>query len=320
MSWLTDLFKTPDKVSTQTTTKDPWVTSASQTLTSKATDLANRPFEAYSGELTAGLTKDQQDAFSKIRDLISNSPNLLSKNLSSLDAFSGAPAQSVSYADTSKINADTAALMNPNVAASLKPMLDQIQKSYDDAQKKVGAAATSAGAFGDARQGILEAENLKNKASADTNAVGTAYNNAFQQAQGTAQNLAQGQFQAGTTNANLTEQALQRLLTGTNAEQTVAGSDQSRVLQAIQSLLSGGTLQQQTNQAGDTAAYNEFLRGQGWDYNTLKALSDALGAANSASNTTKTETAQGQSGSSGIAGVLGSVASKALPAVLGALI
>jgi hypothetical protein len=51
-----------------------------------------------------------------------------------------------------------------------------------------------------------------------------------------------------------------------------------------------GAVEQQTQQAIDTANLSEFLRQQGWDYNTIQTLASALGAMPSFATTQTTST------------------------------
>lgn len=177
---------------------------------------------------------------------------------------------------------------NPYVDQALQPALRKIQESSDAARKRVAAGATSAGAFGDARHGILESELDRSTSQATGDTASKFYKDAFDSAMGLRTgdlnrftgvdeaNAGRGTV-ADMANANFNEQAIQRLLTGAKGGQDVAAADQARMLSQIQALLAGGTMQQGNDQAGLDAMYKEFMRGYGDDFAKLEALRSAVG-------------------------------------------
>jgi hypothetical protein len=79
------------------------------------------------------------------------------------------------------------------------------------------AKATGSGAFGDARTGIEQANNSFLSNVAREGLIGNAYNSAFNTAIGAGAQDVSNQLNAGTTNANLAETALNRSLGGATA-------------------------------------------------------------------------------------------------------
>ena len=288
------MSKEQTKTSTATTTQPAWLTGASQDLASRAEQLSTRPVTPYTGEMAAPLSSDQSTAFQSIRDIIAQmSPQITGAAgtaTTGAQEYAAAPAQTVSYSDPGQINADTAKLINPYVDASLAPTLRQIQEQSDAQKKQIEAQGTEAGAFGDARQGVEEAMLGRDTSMAMGEATGTAYKSAEDAAQAAAENIAQGRLTAGTTTANLAEQALQRLLTGTQAPLSVAGTEAGQLYTGTGQQQQAGAVEQQTQQAIDTANLSEFLRQQGWDYNTIQTLASALGAMPSFATTQTTST------------------------------
>lgn len=124
----------------------------------KGEALANQPYQAYMGPLTAGPSTVQQQAFTGLANLaVPTTPA----------TFDAAAAQQY---------------MNPFLEASLQP---QIQAATRDAERQRLADAarlTQAGAFGGSRQAIMESEGARNLAQNLANIRATGYAQAYNQA------------------------------------------------------------------------------------------------------------------------------------------
>ena len=73
--------------------------------------------------------------------------------------------------------------MNPYVAQSLIPQLQQLNQQFGIKSAAEQGAATSAGAFGGSRQALMSGLNEQNRQMAAQQAIGQGYDKAFQQAQ-----------------------------------------------------------------------------------------------------------------------------------------
>ena len=73
--------------------------------------------------------------------------------------------------------------MNPYIEQSLQPQLQDLARQQGMSQLGVNQQATQAGAFGDARQGVADANNKYNYGQLASQMIGQGYNNAFQSAQ-----------------------------------------------------------------------------------------------------------------------------------------
>lgn len=254
--------------STQTREIPQWLESASQSLTNRALDVGNQTFTPYGGDRVAGFTGDQSNAFQALRNFISSG-----SGGQAFQNYANAGAQRVSSERSVDENGrlgSVADYMNPYVEGALQPALAKIQESADAARKRLGASATSSGAFGDARHGIQEANLDANTSQAIGDTAASFMNNAFNQAMGQRQTDLNRFGATDMANAQFNEQALNRLLTGTQA-------GNQNTLQGIQSLLASGSLQQQNQQSGLDALYQDFMRQYGHDANMLNAASGALG-------------------------------------------
>jgi len=75
------------------------------------------------------------------------------------------------------------AYMSPYIQNALDPTLREITRQYGITGMQEQSAATNAGAFGGSREALMAAENQRNKNLAMNQAIGTGYQNAFQNAQ-----------------------------------------------------------------------------------------------------------------------------------------
>jgi hypothetical protein len=280
-----------------TTQKVPdYVEAGGKQLVSQASKLANKPYQSYTGERVADFTADQQTSFQAIRDLFTSG----GLAIPGAQAYAAGPAQNVS---TERIVDEEGKLgaindyLNPYREAAIQPAIQAILDQQAAAQKRVGAAATSAGAFGDSRHGIMEAsvDEATSQALGDT--VGRFMSEGFDKSMAARSSDLDRFLSTDKLNADFVEQALKRQFEGTQA----AGSEQ---MKNIQALLASGSLQQGQQQAKNDATYEEFLRKYGHNFSVLEALSAALTSAPYSKTSTTTETAPDNS-MAGAAGSMG---------------
>src|SRR5262249_37943240 len=151
--------------------------------------------------------------------------------------------------------------LDPYIKAALTPQLAEIERA--GARERTGAGgldsqATSAGAYGDARNGIETAEQMRNQTQLEALATGQAYQTAFDRAAGLRAGDIANLVNTGTTNAGLREQALGRMLGAGGALGNLDTAQVGRALNLANAQNQFGSQAQTTQQAADTAAYNEF--------------------------------------------------------------
>jgi hypothetical protein len=148
------------------------------------------------------------------------------------------------------------AFMSPYIQNALAPQLAEMQRQYGISGAQQQGQATRAGAFGGNRESLMRAENSRNMGMAMNQAIGSGYQNAFQQAQqaqqfGSTLGL-QGQqtgiqgAQAGLSGLNAANQAYQTGLQGT--AQGLQGAQVG--LQGVNAQLAGTAQGIQGAQAG----------------------------------------------------------------------
>lgn len=261
------LNTTPD-TSTQATVS-PYAQPLASSMLEKANALTNAPTPVYTGQLTAGYSPLQQQAFQGLSSL--TLPSSLINAGTNLNDISQ-KAQNMSYAPNTitanQFDATQAQkYMNPYIQASLDPQLAALQRQQAINQQGDLAKLTQAGAYGGSRQAILQGQNNENLLRQQNQMIGAGYNQAYQNATQQfnadaardlqAQQLNQAANQFGAT------YGLQGLQAATQAQTAAAnaGAQQAQYgLGNLQAMSKAGTEQQSLDQQALNAQYNEYLR------------------------------------------------------------
>jgi hypothetical protein len=172
---------------------------------------------------------------------------------------------------------DISQYMNPyvqDVAGSTAALLGQ-----NNAQAQSGALGTAiqSGAFGGDRTGIAAANLQQQQNLSNANTYANILSQGYTNAQGVAQqqqgvNLAAGQANraalgsAGQELAGIGQMAYGEGANTASEQGALASGAQTAGLQGANAQIAAGTLQQQTQQAADTAQYNQFLQQQSYPF------------------------------------------------------
>jgi hypothetical protein len=149
----------PQDVS-RTSTLSPWVGDYVTNALGQGAALAQAPYQAYQGPLTAGASGLQQQAFAGAGEM--------------------AQAGYTPTQFTGGFNAQTAQqYMNPYLQASLDPQLRELQRSSDIARLADAGRLTKAGAYGGSRQAIMESEGRRNLLDKQQDVLGQGYKTAY---------------------------------------------------------------------------------------------------------------------------------------------
>lgn len=144
----------------KTSTLSPWVGDYVTNALGQGAALAQAPYQAYQGPLTAGASNLQQQAFAGASDL----------------ATAGyQPGQFTGGFGAQQANQ----YMNPYLQASLDPQLKELQRQSDIARLDDAGRLTKAGAFGGSRQAIMESEGRRNLLDKQAGLIGTGYKSAY---------------------------------------------------------------------------------------------------------------------------------------------
>lgn len=257
---------------TSTSAPPQWVQDAGKGVLGKANDYYSQPYQAYSGSRVAGTSGDTSTGFEMLR-----------KMLDTPDSTGDATAMA-------KAGAGSAA---PGMADYMNPFLDQvlgtakrnINETADQQRKRLDATAHMSGAFGDARQGVMQGEANQRTEKAIGDVTGSIGSDAFKTALGASQ------------------ADLARLGGGASNLMGVQASGQNSLLQRITAMLTGGKMQEGKEQAGLDAAFGAFQDKKQDPMDKLKMLFQALNSASGTGGSTKTDTAPDNSGFQALGGI-----------------
>jgi len=159
----TSATTTPASTSTSSNLS-PWAGDYVTDYLGKGQALANTPYQAYTGPLTAGASDLQQQAFAGASDLAKTGYT---------------PTQfTTGTFDTAAANK----YMNPYLQASLDPQLKELQRQSQISNMTNAGKLAQAGAYGGSRQAILTGEENRNLLDKSQNLIGQGYNTAYNNA------------------------------------------------------------------------------------------------------------------------------------------
>jgi len=242
--------------------------------------MANQPYQAYMGPLTAGPSAAESAAFQGIAGL-------------------SIPTDQMGAYVPQQFTAESAQqYMNPYLMASLQPQIDEARRQAEIQRVQNAGRLTQAGAFGGSRQAVMESEGNRNLLQNLAGITGTGYASAYDRAMQQF-NTEQGRQMEAQTAANtyglagLTKQAE---LGGIERGIGQAGMDADRMqfeeerdfpfkqVQYMQSLLQGLPIAAQSYSYMQPSQLSSVLSGAGG----IQELFDQLTGAASATPATGT--------------------------------
>ncbi len=148
----------------RTSTLSPWVGDYVTNALGQGAALAQAPYQAYQGPLTAGASDLQQQAFAGASEM----------------AQTGYQPGQFTGSFTSQMAQQ---YMNPYLQASLDPQLKELNRQSQIQRMEDATRLTKAGAFGGSRQAIMESEGRRNLLDKQAGLLGTGYKTAYDLAQ-----------------------------------------------------------------------------------------------------------------------------------------
>jgi plastocyanin len=231
--------------------------------------LANMPYQAYMGPLTAGESPLQTDAFNTAGGLAT--PAAIGNAATTAGGIATKAADLTYKPTTSAFDATQAqAYMNPYLQASLNPQLEEARRQSQITQTQNAGKMTQAGAFGGGRQAILDAETQRSLGANLANITGSGYNTAYDKAM--------AQFNADQARKAQESQfgatyGLQGLQTGLQAAQAQGGlgaTQASTGLANLNAQLDAGRQQRGIESEGIAADKAQFEEARANPYKMLQ--------------------------------------------------
>jgi len=220
--------------------------------------LANKPYEAYTGPLTAGASQLQNQAFTQAGNM--QTPASIGQAATTAGGIASLAPGAGQYTSVGTDFGTTQAqqYMNPYLQSALNPAMEEARRQADISRMADAGRLTQAGAYGGSRQAIMESEGRRNLMDKQNQMLTSGYSTAFDKAQ---QQFNADQARRINEQQFATTSGLQGLQTGLQGAQTQGqlGSLQSQADLAGLSAISGlGGVQRGIESEGIAADKAQF--------------------------------------------------------------
>jgi len=276
------------QTSTSTVKLPEWMDTAGQQLWQQASQVASKPYEAYTGQRVAQFTPAEVEA--QQRAMAFSNANV---GGAALDQSMGATRAGTEYNAKSILDMGLDKYMNPYLQNVSDRAMSDIQRQQTMTQQKNAQSAAAAGAFGGSRHGVAEAETARNYGDIYANQTANMYANAFNNAAG----LAQGDITNAYNAQNLR-------LSAANQLATMAGTQRQFGMQDIDLANQVGMAQRKLDQAQADFDYQQWQEQQNYPMRQLAIKQGTLFGMPHGSTTTSTTTG-GSGGSNPLMGAAG---------------
>lgn len=220
-----------------------------QSIYSKVADAASQPYNPYTGELTAGVNNQQQTGINNINA----SANYAQPYIQQAGTLASGASNPLTAAQIQQYQ-------NPYTQNVVNATQAQFNNANGVQQQQVKGNAALAGALGGDRQAVAQAELANQQQLAQAPVIAGLYSNAYNSGLSTATN----QFQTNP-------------LAAASSLGNIGVAGQNSALAGAQAQVAGGTLQQQTQQAADTANLGQYNQAQAFPYQQAQYLA-SIGA------------------------------------------
>ena len=219
--------------------------------------LANMPYTAYMGPLTAGESPLQTGAFKTAAGL--TTPTSIGTAASTAGDIA-TKAQGLTYTpSTTTFGKDqAAAYMNPYLESALKPQLEEARRQSQITQQQNAAKMTQAGAFGGGRQAILDAETQRALGTNLANITGQGYSTAYDKAMAQFNADQARKAQEAQFGATYGLQGLQTGLQGAQIQGALGTQEQQAGINNLNAQLTAGAQQRGIESEGIAADKAQF--------------------------------------------------------------
>lgn len=245
--------------------------SAYSGILGRAQQIASTPYEAYQGQLTAGLDPSQQAGISNINSAYGMAQPYFGQ-AAQYAQQGAAPVANISGADIQQYE-------NPFQQSVINATMANINESDQRQQQQVKGNAAMSGALGGDRQAVAQSELARQQGLARNQTLAGLQSQGYTQALGAAQSQQQNQ-QANAQRAANAAYAYGQIGTGAQGAQ----------LQGAGAQLGAGAVAQQNQQAALNAQYGQFQQQQAFPYQQLGWLAGVSAPIGGAMGGTQTTT------------------------------
>lgn len=224
-----------------------WVTSASKKAIGLGEKIADRPYEAYTGDRIAALSQNEQRGIDLAGQSVGTYQPYFDKSEAALDR-----------ASTPFTEANMQDYMNPYIKGALDPAAREIRQAGAQRLTDLQATQKQRGAFGGSRGALLESEAQRGTETA----LGDLYGQGYARA-----------FEFGTQQWNADREASFK----ESGMYTALGQLAQQGAQAdISTLMATGAQDRMLRQAAADFDYEQFAEARDWDVKNLAGLLAAI--------------------------------------------
>jgi hypothetical protein len=224
----------------------------------KGQALLNNPAPQYTGQLTAGTSELQNQAFKGLSNLtLPTTMTTAGTNL--LDIGNKSAGTSYNPVGSAFDAAAAQQYMNPYLQNALNPQLEEARRQAQITQLANNAKATQAGAYGGSRQALMDTETQRNLGTNLAAITGQGYNTAYDKAAAQFNADQARRIQEAQYGTDVGLKGLSQAATANQAAGNVGAQQAQYGLQNLTALGAAGNTQQAQNQAGLNALYNQYL-------------------------------------------------------------
>ena len=245
---------TTDPVSSRAGTLSGWAAPYVGDMLGKGMAYSSMGFTPYTGDMVAGASGLQNQAFQGLAGLAGYNPTQFTPEQAGYSEFTG-----------NEVNK----YASPYVSNVVNPQLREAQRQAEIQRIQNAGKLVGAGAFGGSRQAIMEAEGNRNLQTLMSDITGKGYQGAFENAQ---QQFERDQARRMAAQGMNIQSGLEAQRMGEASRQFGAGYG----LDAISKQLSAGEAQRGIAQQGLSADYEQYMRQFNYPKEQLQFQSDLL--------------------------------------------
>jgi len=271
-------------------TPPPQVLQNYQQVTSQAQGVAATPYSAYGGQLVSPINAQQQTGIGAVN----SASGIEDPYNTGATGLAGASASAIN--PTAVNGAAISQYESPYQSDVINATEAEIQNQNQQQAAALQGNSIASGSFGGDRAGVAQAA-LAGQQDIASNATIANLNN---------QNYAQALGEANTQQGiglSAAQNTAARQLAASQQLGTLGSTAQTEALNEANAQTNAGTLEQTTQQAQDTAAYNQFLQQQaypfettGWLANIVEGIGSQSGGTSTGQTTNQTSTASQYAG------------------------
>jgi hypothetical protein len=283
----------------------PWAGSYVTDMLAKGQALTNQPYQAYTGQLTAGSSALQDQAFAGLGSL--KTPDAMAQATKTAGE-AATKMGNLSYTPAGVGTFDAAAAqqyMNPYLQASLNPQIEEARRQSQITQMANATKATQAGAFGGSRGMLMDAETQRSLGTNLAGITGKGYSDAFDKAQQQFNTEQTRQFESGKFGANYGLEALRDQVSAANTQGSLANQENTTNVSNIAAQMAGGTAQRGIESEALTAQQAAFEKERLNPYGQLSFQQSLLQGLPIGSSTSTTDVSKYQDVMAKIGDILG---------------